>query len=178
VENVMKILIGVDDSPHAQAAIDFVKSMRWPDGARVLVLAAARPLVGAYLDAYVPAADDALQIEEEQFRFFEERARRGQRELEGAGLEVTARAERGDPREVLIEAARRERADLIVVGSHGRTGIAKLLIGSVASHVVAHAPCSVLVVKRDRAASPSPGRQNLNARQPGATSGEEPHSWG
>jgi nucleotide-binding universal stress UspA family protein len=38
-------------------------------------------------------------------------------------------------------------ADLVVVGSHGRTGLAKLVLGSVASHVVTHAPCSVLVVK-------------------------------
>jgi nucleotide-binding universal stress UspA family protein len=53
----------------------------------------------------------------------------------------------GDPREMLIEEARSERADLVVVGSHGRTGLDRLLMGSVASHVVTHAPCSVLVVK-------------------------------
>jgi nucleotide-binding universal stress UspA family protein len=56
--------------------------------------------------------------------------------------------ELGDPRSVLIEAARREKSDLLVIGSHGRSGMAKLLLGSVASHVVGHAPCSVLVVKR------------------------------
>ena len=38
-------------------------------------------------------------------------------------------------------------ADLVVVGSHGRTGLGKLLMGSVASHVVSHAPCTVMVVK-------------------------------
>ena len=53
----------------------------------------------------------------------------------------------GDPREALIEMARREGADLIVVGSHGRSGLTKLLMGSVASHVVTHAPCDVLVVR-------------------------------
>jgi nucleotide-binding universal stress UspA family protein len=39
-------------------------------------------------------------------------------------------------------------ADLVVLGSHGRTGIPKLVLGSVASHVVSHAPCDVLVIKR------------------------------
>jgi len=53
----------------------------------------------------------------------------------------------GDPRSALVDEARQEHADLIVVGSHGRSGLSKLLLGSVASHVVAHAPCSVLVVK-------------------------------
>jgi universal stress protein A len=46
-----------------------------------------------------------------------------------------------------VDEARREKADLIVVGSHGRSGMAKLLLGSVAAHVVSHAPCSVLVVR-------------------------------
>jgi nucleotide-binding universal stress UspA family protein len=61
--------------------------------------------------------------------------------------------ERGDPREGIVHAAETERADLVVVGSHGRTGLQKLLIGSVAAHVVTHAPCSVVVVKRPRGAS-------------------------
>jgi nucleotide-binding universal stress UspA family protein len=58
---------------------------------------------------------------------------------------------RGDPREAIVEAARKTGADLVVVGSHGRTGIGKLVLGSVASHVVTHAPCSVLVVKLKKA---------------------------
>ncbi len=47
----------------------------------------------------------------------------------------------------LLDEAARRRVDLIVVGSHGRTGLTKLMMGSVASHIVTHAPCSVLVVK-------------------------------
>jgi nucleotide-binding universal stress UspA family protein len=71
-----------------------------------------------------------------------------ERTLQGAGLSTQAMVLDGDPREALVEAAKSERADLLVVGSHGRTGLAKLLMGSVASHVVAHAPCTVTVVKR------------------------------
>ena len=56
----------------------------------------------------------------------------------------------GDPRAVLTEEARRIGADLLVLGSHGRSGLAKLVLGSVAAHVAAHAPCSVLIVKRPR----------------------------
>jgi universal stress protein A len=54
----------------------------------------------------------------------------------------------GDPRHALVQEARQERVDLIIVGSHGRSGMAKLLLGSVASYVVSHAPCNVLVVRR------------------------------
>ena len=65
---------------------------------------------------------------------------------------MTSRVERGDPREGLVHAAETERADLLVVGSHGRTGLPRMLLGSVAGHVATHAPCSVVVVKRPRGA--------------------------
>jgi universal stress protein A len=53
----------------------------------------------------------------------------------------------GDPAESIVEAARSERADVIVVGSHGRGTIGRALIGSVSDQVVRHAPCAVLVVR-------------------------------
>jgi nucleotide-binding universal stress UspA family protein len=170
----MKIIVGVDDSPHSQAAIEAVKRMSWPRGTRVVVVAAVRSLVGAYVEAYVPAPDVALRVEDEQLEHFKAVAARGQRELAAAGLEVEGRAVNGDPRDVLVAEATSERADLIVVGSHGRSGLAKLLIGSVASYVVSHAPCDVLVVK----SAGRPGTGNLHARRAGSTSREEPHSWG
>jgi len=53
----------------------------------------------------------------------------------------------GDPATVLVEAADEENADLIVLGTHGRTGLTRLLMGSVAEAVVRRAKCPVLVVK-------------------------------
>jgi nucleotide-binding universal stress UspA family protein len=75
------------------------------------------------------------------------------RTLQSAGLKTQSRVPQGDPRESLVKIAKEEDADLIVMGSHGRTGLDKLLLGSVASHVVAHAPCSVLVVKPKKTTS-------------------------
>ena len=49
--------------------------------------------------------------------------------------------------ERIVAAARRNRADLIVIGTHGRTGLARLMLGSVASRVVATAACPVLTVR-------------------------------
>lgn len=173
----MHILIGMDDSPHALAALEFVKTMVWPRGTRALVVGAVRPMVGAYLEAYVPAPDYALEIEEDQTRHFKDVTGRAEQQLRAAGIEAEARVVRGDAREALIETARAEHSDLIVVGSHGRSGFSKLLIGSVASHVVSHAPCNVLVVKTGATARSS-GRESLKARKPGTTPREEPHSWG
>lgn len=54
---------------------------------------------------------------------------------------------RGSPAEALARAARGRRADLMVLGTHGRTGVARFLVGSIASRVVATAPCPVLTVR-------------------------------
>lgn len=53
----------------------------------------------------------------------------------------------GDAYEMIVDVAKKKKADIIVMGSHGRTGLTRLLMGSVTSRVIGHAPCSVLVVK-------------------------------
>jgi universal stress protein A len=55
----------------------------------------------------------------------------------------------GSPANAIVEYARSIHADVIVVGTHGRDGVSRLLMGSVAEHVVRHAPCPVLVVRRN-----------------------------
>lgn len=53
----------------------------------------------------------------------------------------------GDPGEAIVDAATAEHADLIVLGTHGRRGVERSLLGSVSDHVVRHAPCPVVVVR-------------------------------
>jgi nucleotide-binding universal stress UspA family protein len=151
----VKIVLGVDDSPCSQRAIEWLAGVPWPQGTRVTVVSAARPLVGAYVDVVVPASAWSQDVQEEQLRFHAEVAGRAADKLSAAGLATDEAAPLGDPREVLCELARTLRADLVVVGSHGRTGVSRLVLGSVASHVVTHAPCTVVVVKDH--GQPEPG---------------------
>jgi len=53
----------------------------------------------------------------------------------------------GDAYEMIVDISKKKKADIIIMGSHGRTGLTRLLMGSVTSRVIGHAPCSVLVVK-------------------------------
>jgi nucleotide-binding universal stress UspA family protein len=69
-----------------------------------------------------------------------ERARRRRVRVKGLLLS-------GMPQDVLARTARRERADLVVIGTHGRTGLSRLLMGSVAARVIGTAPCPVLTVR-------------------------------
>ena len=143
----MKILVALDSSTYSDRALEFVTRMRWPAGSRVIVLSVLQPvastLAGPYEPGVIPVGDlEGLRHE------LQELVAGAERKLREVGFATEARVLTGDPRETLLEVARGERADLIVVGSHGRSGIAKMMLGSVSSHVVTHAPCSVLVVKQ------------------------------
>jgi nucleotide-binding universal stress UspA family protein len=143
----MKILVGLDESKHADTTLQFVAGMSWPKDVSVIVVSAVQLPLGAYGEAYAPVAVDTGLWMEEVTKLHREVVKRAAETLRGAGLATEARVAPGDPREVLIDEAKAENVDLIVVGSHGRTGIGKLVMGSVATHVVTHAPCSVLVVR-------------------------------
>lgn len=66
---------------------------------------------------------------------------------ERPGLMVASRAIQGDPALEICEVARQAGHDLIVMGTHGRTGLTRLFLGSVAERVIREAPCPVLVVR-------------------------------
>ena len=72
-----------------------------------------------------------------------EESARGWRE----GVRATSTIVEGVPTERIVRAARARHADLIVMGRHGRTGFSRLLLGSVASRVIATSPCPVLRVR-------------------------------
>jgi nucleotide-binding universal stress UspA family protein len=77
---------------------------------------------------------------------------RGAATVREAGFTADAIVARGNVRKRVVDEARKWRADLIVVGSRGRTRIGRLLLGSVSEYVARHAPCSVQIVR---------GRQKL-----------------
>lgn len=64
-----------------------------------------------------------------------------------AGVRATGLLLEGVPHERIARAARAKKADLLVIGTHGRTGLAKFFLGSVASRLVASAACPVLTVR-------------------------------
>jgi nucleotide-binding universal stress UspA family protein len=64
-----------------------------------------------------------------------------------AGVNASFLVWEGDPGEAIVAAADAETADIIVVGSHGRSGVSRFLIGSVSDYVVRHAHCPVMVVR-------------------------------
>jgi len=146
----MKILLAVDGSSPSQQAIEEVARRPWPPASTVRIISVARPYVPSASE-FVPAAltpQEVMQQHEEEARHI---AARAADYIGQGGLPVEAVARLGDPRTAIVDEARDWGADLIVVGSHGRTGLERLLLGSVAQSVAAHAPCSVELVRRRQA---------------------------
>jgi nucleotide-binding universal stress UspA family protein len=144
----MKILVGVDESPFSAAAVKFVTHMKWPEGTEIRLISAVQPLAGSYAMVEMPVPVAAFEEASRELRVARQESTAVlEREVKASGYKSNAKVVTGDARFALVDAARSENADLLVVGSHGRTGLTKLMLGSVASHVVTHAPCSVLVVK-------------------------------
>jgi nucleotide-binding universal stress UspA family protein len=105
--------------------------------------------------AYAPPATEIVlasatleEIRQRQAHDAEQLTRQASERIAAPGLSVDTEVREGDPRTAIVDAADEWQADLIVVGSHGRTGLTRLVMGSVAQAVVAHAHCSVEVVRR------------------------------
>jgi nucleotide-binding universal stress UspA family protein len=142
----MNVLIGLDDSSQAQAVMRFVLEAAWPPRTRFLVVSASPPIFLGDGNLVPPdRLSDLLREEEARHGSI---AHRAATRLRRAGLVAEGRTVRGHAERVLVDTACQEETDLVIVGSHGRTGLKKLFLGSVASHVVDHAPCHVLVVKQ------------------------------
>jgi nucleotide-binding universal stress UspA family protein len=150
-EAIVKILIGVDESPFSQAALDYVKRMPWPSGTSIRVISVSPPVFLGSSEANAPQV--IAQLIQDQNRMHTQIAERAAQAVQTPGQAVESAMVQGDPRSILVEEARRVGADLLVVGSHGRSGLSKLVLGSVASYVASHAPCSVLIVKRPHEAA-------------------------
>lgn len=143
----MKILLAVDDSPYSADAVEEVSARPWPPGTTVRLLSAVDITPIATEPVFVPSLDFET-IRNEIARRYKEVMSRAAASLKEKGLPVEMVVRNGDPRSVIVDEAKDWPADLIVVGSHGYSGVKRWLLGSVAQSVVSHAPCSVEVVRK------------------------------
>ena len=144
----MKILLAVDGSEYSQAAVGAVAARPWPPGTTVRVLSAVEPVVPPASEVWYDAGG-SLELTRQELTKQADQLTAGVAErLRAAGLTAGTAVRDGDPRSVILDEAQEWGADLIVVGSHGYTGLKRWLLGSVAQSVVGHAPCSVEVVRR------------------------------
>lgn len=141
-----RILIAVDGSAAsfdaARTGFDLAEAL----SAEVKTVYAVEPPVPYSGDTGLPP-DELLQVATRDDEAVIDALRRAVHVPEGASHLVRA----GEPADVILKIAKEWPADLIVIGSHGRSGVARLLFGSVAESVVRRATCPVLVVREGQA---------------------------
>ena len=143
----MNILLAIDGSKFSQSAIQAVMAQANPKDSALRVVHVVEP-IPEYADSlswgYGLQSTEVLQEEREQGQGLVARAAQ---QLRDAGFEVATTVEVGDAKAVILDAAAEWPADLIVLGSHGRKGLERFLMGSVSEAVARHAPCSVEIVR-------------------------------
>jgi nucleotide-binding universal stress UspA family protein len=149
----MKILLAIDDSKFAEAAIQTMISQVRQDHTQLLVLhvmdwsnfmPSPFPRVGEEPMYSVRQLESIIQSEIAKAH---ELVASAAERLRSVGFEVSTSVREGDPKAVILDCATEWGSDLIIVGSHGRKGVARFVLGSVSEAVARYARCSVEIVR-------------------------------
>lgn len=149
-EAFRRVLVGFDGSPCSRYAAEWLRRLPLPADTvvrLVTVVPSAGDIARATRMVPLPLAEDAVTADHEIREEARERLQEAVVPFEQAGQGVEAHLRSGHGALGLLQEAEEWGADLIVVGTHGTSGIERFLLGSVSEYLLRHAPCSVLVVR-------------------------------
>jgi universal stress protein A len=141
-----RIMVASDLSKVSRGALYTAIVFAQSKGAELIMVHVLAPIVPFGPEQLTqPALLETIEVDAR--RWAEQQLARLAAAARKAGVRVKVVLLSGDPADQIIRAARTHRADLIVVGTHGRRGFSKMMIGSVAERVVRTAPCPVVTVR-------------------------------
>jgi nucleotide-binding universal stress UspA family protein len=149
----LKILLPTDGSEFSIAAAKSVASRPWPTGSQIKIVSVEEiPVLENQTTAFPLAAVYPASLLEELLECARNHAKEAvenaRKIFMGTDLEVLGSpVPLGDPRNAILDQAQGWQADLVVLGSHGRHGLDRMLMGSVSETVAIHAACSVEVIR-------------------------------
>ncbi len=142
-----KVLVAIDSTGLSELVVESLTAQMRPDQTEVLVLQVVEPLYSVPPEMS-PGYQPERAVERKQLQELAKEALKSAVEvLHNAGFKVASRLVESEIKDGIVNAATEWGANLIVVTSHARTGVAKFLHRSVAEGIVHRAPCSVLVLK-------------------------------
>jgi nucleotide-binding universal stress UspA family protein len=143
----MRVLIAIDDSECSAKALDSVLEQTWPPESEFRLITIVEPVYSyAYTGANMaPLYESQQEFEKECREMIDEKIAQLQKRF--ADAKVSGDVIEGIIAGSIVEEAKAWSADLIVLGSHGRRGFQKFLLGSIAEKVAGLSPCSVEIVK-------------------------------
>ncbi len=150
----MRILITADGSDFSKVAVDKCCEMVVkPENTAIKIVSVYE--IPVPMDAFPTPTEFSEKLEQSAQKqaeeFAEQSASLVREKFPDSKIDLTMQVSMGTPEQILLETAKDWKADLIVVGSHGRGFWGRMLLGSVTDALVHHAPCSVLVVRKSNA---------------------------
>lgn len=134
-----KILAAVDGSPFSDAVVDQAISLGGICRSQIFVI--------SVIDLYPEQMEVAPTLVEKMSEEAGQHLERAKKNIDKAHIKCKTIVRMGGaPHEFIIQEAKDRNVDLIIMGTHGRTGLKRVLMGSVAQNVIANAPCPVMVV--------------------------------
>lgn len=146
----MRILVSTDGSDFSRAAVEkCCQIIVEPEKAAIKIVSVFEIIESMDISISPEFGRELEQSARQQAEEFAAQAAAQIREcFPDSNIDLTVQVSMGAPDRILIEAAREWKADLIVIGSHGRGFWGRMLLGSITDSLVHHAPCSVLVVRK------------------------------
>jgi nucleotide-binding universal stress UspA family protein len=144
-----RILVPVDLGDHAKEVLDYAAALAGRLDAELHVCHAVPwSQLGAEFPAVMAdhALSDVMALHRNDFDLLIA-------SCAGKAPIASAELQTGDPRTLIVDTAEQLHADLIIMGTHGRRGVSRLLLGSVAEQIVRTAPCPVLLVRAGKTAA-------------------------
>jgi universal stress protein A len=146
MKRIRKILYATDYSKASGRAFDEAVSLARQNRAELLIVHVLEPIPYAAGEEF-GGAELYLKLEDATRREAQASMAKLMRRLQRSKVKAKSLLLRGSAHDQIVKAAKSKKADMIVIGTHGRTGLSKLFMGSVAAKVVSAAACPVVTVR-------------------------------
>lgn len=143
VINLKRLLVPLDFSDHSRKALDYAVKFAEQFGAELTIVHVVTPVIYAEGMVLPAAMENIDQLTREEAAKSLDKLRAGI----DPRIEVTTEIRIGTPYAEVLEAAKESETDLLVITTHGYTGLKHFLMGSTAEKLVRHAPCPVMIVR-------------------------------
>jgi nucleotide-binding universal stress UspA family protein len=146
MKRIRSIVHASDFSVASRRASSTAMTLAATLGARLTIVHVAVPLIPLASDEFI-RPDTIADIEAQAKRWGQQQLKKLSAKATAGGVRVKTQLRVGDPVDQIVRAVRAERADMLVVGTHGRRGVSKFFLGSVAERLVQTAPCAVVTLR-------------------------------
>jgi universal stress protein A len=146
-KHISKILYATDYSKASARALDEAVNLAKQNHAELLVLHVIEPVTPYVTGDDYGSAELYMRLEETAKKDAQSSMQKLMQKLQKAKVKAKSLLVKGTTADQIVRAAKSRKADMIVIGTHGRTGLSKLFMGSVAGKVISMAQCPVLTVR-------------------------------